>query len=112
MRATRPFSDRRSNSLGNGPQLLFAAAIFAGAGVWIVLTMTLKAELVVPVIATLSFVFAGALAGVAWRRGIENPACVSYADVAGALTLIGLCIAATIEPEQVARLVASDSKQP
>jgi hypothetical protein len=91
---------------------VFAAAIFAGSAAWIILTMTLRADLVVPTIATLSFVFAAALAVVAWLRGGENPACVTYADVAGAITLIGLCIAATIEPEQVVRIVASDSTQP
>ena len=112
MRAIRPLSDQRSNALSIGPQLVFAAAIFAGLAAWIVLTMTLKADLVVPLIASLSFVFAAALAVVAWRGGAENPACFSYADVAGALTLIGLCIAATIEPEQVARLMASDPTQP
>jgi hypothetical protein len=30
---------------------------------------------------------------------------VTYADVAGALTLIGLCAAATIDPDQMVRLV-------
>ncbi len=64
--------------------------------------MTLTADLVVPIMATLSFVFAAALAVVASLRGGENPACVTYADVAGAITLIGVCIAATIEPEQMA----------
>ena len=39
-----------------------------------------------------------------------NPANVTYADVAGALTLIGLFAAATIEPEQLVRLVGDDSK--
>jgi len=112
MRTTRPLYDQRSNPLAIGPQLAFAAAIFAGLVAWIGLSMTLAADLVVPVVATLLFVFAAALAGVAWRRSGENPARVTYADVAGALTLIGLCVAATIEPEQVVRIVASDSIQP
>ena len=36
-----------------------------------------------------------------------DPDNVTYADVAGALTLIGLCAAATIDPEQMVRLVES-----
>ena len=108
MRTTRPLYDQRSNPVGVGPQLTFAAAIFAGLAAWTGLSMTLTADFVVPMIATLSFLFAAALAAVAWRRGGENPTCVTYADVAGAITLIGLCIAATIEPEQVVRIVARD----
>jgi hypothetical protein len=112
MRTTRPLYDQRSNPLGIGPQLAFAAAIFAGLVAWIGLLMTLAADLVVPMVATLLFVFAAALAGVAWLRGSANHANVTYADVAGALTLIGICVAATIEPEQLARIVASGSLQP
>jgi hypothetical protein len=74
--------------------------------------MTPAADLVVPIVATLLFVFAAALAGVAWRRGGENVARVTYADVAGALTLIGICVAATIEVEQLVRVVASGPIQP
>ncbi len=112
MRATRPLYDQRSNRLDIGPQLAFAAAILAGLVAWIGLRMIPATDLVVPVVATLLFVFAAALAGVAWLRGSANHANVTYADVAGALTLIGICVAATIEPEQVVRVFAGDSTQP
>ena len=113
MRTIKPLYDQRGNLVANGPQLTFVAAVFFGLVAWTGLAMTLPADLVVLTMATLSFVIAAALAVVAWRRGGENPACVTYADVAGVLTLIGLCIAATIEPEQVVvRIVARDSTQP
>ena len=112
MRTTRPLYEHRSNSLGVGPQLAFAAAILAGLVAWVGLPMTVPADLVVPIVATLLFVFAAALAGIAWRRGGEKLATVTYADVAGALTLIGICVAATIEPGQLMRIVASGSTQP
>lgn len=112
MRTTRPLYDRRSNPLGIGPELAFAAAILAGLVAWIGLTMTLAADLVVPMVATLLLVFAAALAAVAWRRGGENQSRVTYADVAGALTFIGICVAATIEREQLVRIVASGPIQP
>jgi hypothetical protein len=112
MRTIRPLYGQRSKPVGIGPRLTFAAAIFGGLAAWAGLSMTLTAGLVVPMIATLSFLFAAALAVVGWSRGGENPACVTYADVAGAITLIGLCIAATIEPEQMVRIVARDSTQP
>ena len=112
MRTTKNFHVQRSNAVGIGPQLTFAAAIFAGVAVWASLSITLPPDLVVPIMATLSFGFAAALAFVASLRGCENPASVTYADVAGAITLIGVCIAATIEPEQMLRVVAGDSAQP
>jgi hypothetical protein len=112
MRTIRPLYGQRSKQAGIGPWLAFAAAVFGGIAVWTGLSMTVTAGLVVPMVATLSFLFAAALAVVAWSRAGENPAGVTYADVAGAITLIGLCIAATIEPEQMARIVARDSTQP
>jgi hypothetical protein len=112
MRTTKNFHVQRSNAAGIGPQLTFVAAIFAGLAVWTGLSMTQPADLVVPIMATLSFGFAAAMAVVASLRGGEHPAYVSYADVAGAITLIGVCIAATIEPEQMLRIIAGDSARP
>ena len=112
MRTIRPLYGQRSKPAGIGPWLAFATAIFGGLAAWTVLSMTVTAGLVVPMVATMSFLFAAALAVVAWSRGSENPAGVTYADVAGAITLIGLCIAATIEPGQMVRIVAGDSTQP
>ena len=51
-----------------------------------------------PAVATLLLVLAAGFAVVAWRQRSEDPARVTYTDVAGALTLIGLCAAATIDP--------------
>jgi hypothetical protein len=112
MRTTKNFHVQRSNAVGIGPPLTFAAAIFAGLAIWTGLSMTQPADLVVPIMATLSFGFAAAVAIVASVRGCENPACVTYADVAGAITLIGVCVAATIEPEQMVRIIGGDSARP
>ena len=65
-----------------------------------------------PAVATLLLVLAAGFAVVAWRQRSEFPARVTYTDVAGALTLIGLCAAATIDPDQMVRIVAGDSTQP
>ena len=54
--------------------------------------------------------FAALFGAIAWRRERKNSDNVTYADVAGALTLIGLFAAATIEPEQLVRLVGDGSK--
>jgi hypothetical protein len=49
---------------------------------------------------------------VAWIRCSTDEYAVSYRDVAGALAFIGIGAAALVEPEQLVRLVASDSIQP
>ena len=64
-----------------------------------------------PIVSSLLLVFAGAFGVIAWRRGRMNPDNVTYADVAGALVLIGLFAAATIEPDQLVRLVDGGSTE-
>ena len=47
-------------------------------------------------------------------RGIATPIALAMGKVGltpNALTLIGLCAAATIDPEQLTRIVAGDSSQ-
>ena len=60
-----------------------------------------------PVIATLLLAFSAAFSVVAWRYRDMDPEQVTYADVAGALTLIGLCAAATIDSDQMIRLLGN-----
>ena len=111
MRTTNPRYER-GDLPRIGPQLGFAAAAFASLAVGSGLIVTISAHLMMPVVATLLLALAAGFAAVAWRRRDEDPTRVTYADVAGALTLIGLCAAATIDPDQLARIVESDSTQP
>ena len=60
-----------------------------------------------PLVATVFFLLAAVLVPLAWLRRGMNPLNVTYADVAGALTLIGVFAAAAIEPEQMVRLIES-----
>jgi hypothetical protein len=110
MRTTKSLYGQRSDPLGIGPQLAFATAVLAGVAFWIGLTVTLPADFVMPGVATLLLVFAAGLAAVAWHRRSQDPTRVTYSDVAGALVLIGLCAAATIDPDQMVRIVESDSQ--
>ena len=91
------------------PELSFAAATLAGFAAWAVSSAHLPADLVMPVVASIFFAFAAAFALTAWLRRGADPSRVTYADVAGALTLIGVCAAATIEPEQMVSLVEAGS---
>jgi hypothetical protein len=61
---------------------------------------------VMPIVASLFFAFAAVFGLVAFLQSSRiDLTRVTYADVAGALTLIGICAAATIDPEQMVRLV-------
>ena len=104
--ASRVRGGRHRARAGFGPQALFAAAAVAGLALWVAACALLSPDAVVPVVATLFLALAAVVGMIAWRRGRMNPDNVTYTDVAGALTLIGLCAAATIDPEQMVRFVA------
>ena len=106
MRTTGPRTGHRSDPLGFRPQAGFALAIVAAFAAGSGLIVPLPAGLAMPVLASLFLAFAAVFGAIAWRNGSQDPARVTYADVAGALTLIGLFAAATIEPDQLAMLVA------
>jgi hypothetical protein len=92
----------------SGPPVLFAAALGMAAITFALGARTLSPALPLPVAVTALFGFAALVALLAWLRGdaAEQPR-VSYWDVAGALTLIGIVASAAIEPEQLAGLVDS-----
>ena len=105
MRTTNPRS-KYTEPFGVGPQLGFFAATFAGLAAGTGLFVPVPAHLTMPVIATTLLAFAACIAVFAPRHRDESR--VTYEDVAGALTLIGLCAAATIDPEQLTRIVAGE----
>jgi hypothetical protein len=100
---------RRSAEAGHRPpaELVFAGAVLVGFAVAIISKAMLSADLVMPLVASTYLVLAAVLGLVAWWSRGMDPNRVTYADVAGALTLIGVFAAAAIEPEQMVRLVAS-----
>ena len=98
-------SDQAGAALG--PRAVFAGAVVAGFAAWGFFHATLAPDLVMPLVATVFFVLAAVLVPLAWFRRGMNPLNVTYADVAGALTLIGVFAAAAIEPEQMVRLIES-----
>jgi hypothetical protein len=102
--ATAPQARRVQPRESLGPQLGFAATMVTGAVAWIAAQATLPPDAVMPLVSTLLLILAGAFALIAWRHEPMNPDNVTYRDVAGALTLIGLCAAATIDSDQVVRL--------
>jgi hypothetical protein len=57
-----------------------------------------------PVVATVFLMFAATFGALAWWRGRMDERALTYRDVAGALTLIGICAAAAIDSEQMIRI--------
>ena len=100
---------RRLDKLGSlsGPEVGFLAATVACFGAWGISQAILPSDMTMPIVATLFLVLACVLGLVAWRHRGADPAGITYADAAGALTLIGFFAAATIDPEQLVRLVES-----
>lgn len=112
MRKTRQRYQRRSNSSGLGPQIGFAAATFAGFAAWSGLIVTVPDGMIMAVLATMFLMFAAGFAVVAWHHRSEDPRQVTYADVAGALTLIVIFAASTIDPDHLVRILQAQSSEP
>lgn len=69
----------------------------------------LMQQALVPATVTFMFLLAAGLALVAWLRPIARRH-FTYLDAAGLLTFIGICVAATVEPEQMVQLVAGNER--
>jgi hypothetical protein len=95
----------------SGPQLVFVGALAAAVATAVVLAQSLSKDHVLPTVSTLLFLMAAAVALVAWRHPTRGPH-LSYWDVAGVLTFIGIFVAAAIEPDQMVRLVAGTGHSP
>lgn len=113
MTIINPIERRRVRALpsASGPHIVFAGALAAVVAAAAVLAPSLSKDHLLPATSVLLFVLAAAVALVAWRRPARGPR-LTYWDVAGALTLIGLCVAAAVEPEQMIRLVAGTDRTP
>jgi hypothetical protein len=106
-RILRPDRDR---TVRWGPLLIMAGAIalcFAG-GMYLV--QAHSTEVLPPVISALLFTLGGVVAAVAWSRPPSDADLPNYRDVAGALVLLGICVAAAIEPDQMVRLVEGNTQ--
>ena len=96
-----------------GPPLLFGLALAATAAAVAFAGRSLPQGILFPLTATLLFVLAAAMALIAWLyRNSNDQSRLTYWDVAGALTLIGIFAAAAVEPEQLVALVEGAHREP
>jgi len=90
--------------------MLFAMSLLVAGAAWLFAERTFSSDAIMPIVATLLFLLAAATA-IVWRREAGASDRVTYWDVAGALTFIGIGAATLIEPEQMLRLIASTSAE-
>ena len=114
MAFTNP-ANRQSHRLDydrlSGPRTAFLASILAVAALWAIAIGVLPHAHVIPTVATVMFALAGAFSVVAWRRRSADEGDVTYWDVAGALTLIGICTSALIGPDHMVRIVVGTESE-
>jgi MYXO-CTERM domain-containing protein len=100
-----PLSRQRRE--GVGPQVMFASALLLAVAAWVFVERVFTSDHSLPLVTTLLFGLAALATLVAWRRGKMARHHLTYWDVAGALTFIGIGTAALIDAEQMLRLVES-----
>jgi hypothetical protein len=102
---------RRAGLDGVGPEIALAGAGLIAIAVFKLLQPMLPDAAMLPLIVSIFFVMAAAAAFWAWWRGTPSRTrLLNYWDVSGLLTFIGICLAAVIEPEALAQLVAVDDR--
>jgi hypothetical protein len=97
----------RNRQESAGPQALFFTALLIAGAAWLFAERSLGNDAILPIVATLLFVLAAVATTVAWWRETGAGGEVTYWDVAGGLTFIGIGAAALIDPDQMLRLIAS-----
>src|SRR5262245_35055273 len=98
-----------------GPEITFAASVLTGFAAMAAGTAVLASDLVLPMASTLFFALAllAVLIALVASRGhyAREADHITYWDVAGALTLFGICVASQIDPDQMVRLVESGHRE-
>lgn len=92
-----------------GPLLILAGALAAVATVSVAMQKQIGTDAFAPALGTLFFLLAALAALIAWRRPRPDQR-FTYWDVAGLLTLLGILVCASVEPEQMVRLVAGANR--
>ena len=97
-----------------GPEITFAATVLTGFAAMAAGTAVLTSDLVLPVASTLFFALAlmAVLIALIASHGqhARRTDHITYWDVAGALTLFGICVAWQIDPDQMVRLVEDEHR--
>jgi hypothetical protein len=96
---------QRGGAGAAGPAVAFAATVALALVALMLATLTLPRDLVLATTSSVFFAFAAVVALIAWRFGQSSRSALSYWDVAGALTLFGICAATLMDSDQLVRLI-------
>lgn len=102
----KPYA-QRSTERSLGPVTSFAATVLLACVALVLATMILPKDAALAVVSSLFFAFAALIALLAWYVGRPEERALSYWDVAGALTLFGICAATLMDSDQLVRLIES-----
>ena len=91
----------------NGPAVAFMAAVVMTLSALVLAGTTLPRDFALAAISSLFFAFAALVALIAWGTGKNAEGTLSYWDVAGALTLFGICAATLMDSDQIVRFIES-----
>ena len=115
MRAMRPrqmaITDKAKHNAQHGgtgafgPAATFGATVILAFAAWMLAALTLQKDIALAAAGSVFFVFAAFVALIAWRYGRAETKSLSYWDVAGALTLFGICAATLMDSDQLVRLI-------
>ena len=96
-----------------GPPIALGVAIIVAAAAVALSPAPMTEAGASAAVVTSLFVMAGAIALLAWMLGRgSQPRGLTYWDVAGVLTFIGICVGSTIEPQQLVELVGPYDRRP
>jgi hypothetical protein len=90
-----------------GPSAAFAAAVMTAFVALAVSATMLPKDFALAAVSTLFFAFAALVALIAWRLGQPSNHTLSYWDVAGVLTLCGICAATLMDAEPLVQFIES-----
>jgi len=108
MSITHPFKHWHSSrndhpTLSWGPPVILAGAVAVACAIGVYVANVHAPNMLLPTIATLFFGLAALIAAIAWNRTTTQS--VNYRDVTGLLVLLGIGVAAAIEPDQMVQLL-------
>ena len=109
---TKPFPAKDRTGL-HGPEIMFSAAVLASFAVLAFATLAaFPGHFALPVTSTLLLASAGLAALIArLRESGPGGGRVTYWDVAGALTLIGISAGTLVDPDHLLRIIDSPPRE-
>lgn len=110
MPVTDPIRQTADARLAAGLSLALAVSGAVLVTAFLLSFWMLPRQLVLPVVCVAALATAGAVAFVAWLHRASNRSHPTYWDIAGALTLIGMCAAILSEPDEVIPLLEAATR--